>query len=152
MKRGNPRKQDPQPTVEEIYQAFWKDIIEKPYCCGCKIWIEWKEVTIIIGTDTVPTRYYCPVCRNIVFVDFNKEQVKKELHDYTMVIQNVPKVYQHITRNQISKPHTLAEVVIAAHDDSHTRDNEDIKRRLLERLYKEFARKEQIQRILDEEF
>lgn len=47
----------------------------------------------------------------------NLEQVKAELHDYYTLICEVPKVYDHITGGRISKPNTLASVVIAEHDE-----------------------------------
>lgn len=61
---------------EEIYQEFWKSIIED------------KDGNIDI------------------------EQVKKELADYKMLLEEVPKVYNELTG--FSKPHTRAEVIIDA--------------------------------------
>lgn len=43
----------------------------------------------------------------------NKEQVKKELYDYSILLQEVPKVYYHLTGGRISKPNTLANEVIS---------------------------------------
>ena len=45
------------------------------------------------------------------------EQVKKELFDFYTVITEVPKVYTHITGNQISKLLTSADVVIQVADE-----------------------------------
>ena len=45
------------------------------------------------------------------------EQVKRELHDYRGLLEEVPKVYMHITEGRISKPHTLADAVIGVHDE-----------------------------------
>jgi len=44
------------------------------------------------------------------------EQVKKELHDFYVAMQEVPKVYCHITGNRLSKILYDADVVIAAAD------------------------------------
>lgn len=45
------------------------------------------------------------------------DKLKRELHDYKTLLDNVPEVYCHITNNRISKPNTLASVVIAVADD-----------------------------------
>jgi hypothetical protein len=45
------------------------------------------------------------------------EQIQNELDDFHMVIGNVSKVYDHITKGRISKPNTLAEEVISVADD-----------------------------------
>lgn len=42
--------------------------------------------------------------------NFDVEQVKKELADYKMILDEVPKVYEQLTG--LSKPHTRAEVII----------------------------------------
>ena len=47
----------------------------------------------------------------------NLDQVKRELHDYHTLLDNVPKVYSHVTGGLISKPNTVAEAVIAEADD-----------------------------------
>ena len=43
--------------------------------------------------------------------------VLRELHDYAMLLEEVPKVYNHITAGRISKPNTLASGVIAEADE-----------------------------------
>lgn len=45
------------------------------------------------------------------------DQVKRELHDYKMLLDEVPKVYGEITGGRISKPNTLAFHVLSAHED-----------------------------------
>lgn len=45
------------------------------------------------------------------------EQVQDELHDLHMILENVPKVYSHITGGMLSKPHYTADGVIQAADD-----------------------------------
>ena len=49
--------------------------------------------------------------------EWDLEQVKKELYDYSVLIRNVSEVYDHITGGRISKPFTKVEVVIAEADD-----------------------------------
>lgn len=43
---------------------------------------------------------------------FDLVQIKRELHDYSILLENVPKVYDYITGGAISKPHTSAASVI----------------------------------------
>jgi len=50
----------------------------------------------------------------------DKDKVMRELHDYSILLENVPKVYMHITGGKISKPNTLAGAVIAEADDSYS--------------------------------
>jgi hypothetical protein len=45
------------------------------------------------------------------------EQIKRELHDYRMLLREVPKVYYHVSGGRISKPNTVADAVIGVHDD-----------------------------------
>ena len=49
--------------------------------------------------------------------NLSKEKMMRELHDFKMVMENVSKVYMHITNSRISKPNTLAEVVIEQADE-----------------------------------
>jgi len=63
----------------------------------------WKE---IVETDGV--------------MDIDK--VKRELSDFSKLIENIPLVYDHITNGQVSKPLTDPNVVIALHDDIRTKD------------------------------
>lgn len=53
------------------------------------------------------------------------EQVKKELEDYYFMMEQVPKVYMHITDDQMSKPNYYAHAVIAVADDCQTKDTEE---------------------------
>lgn len=48
-------------------------------------------------------------------IDISK--VKLELSDFHGLLEEVPKVYMHVTGGRISKPHTLAREVISVHDD-----------------------------------
>ena len=45
------------------------------------------------------------------------ELLRKELYDFYIVIEEVSKVYCHITGNQISKPLTSADAVISVADE-----------------------------------
>ena len=45
------------------------------------------------------------------------EQLKKELSDFSMILDEVPKVYDHITGGLLSKPTYPADVVITQADD-----------------------------------
>jgi len=49
--------------------------------------------------------------------EWDLEQVKKELHDYQQVMQEVSKVYTYITMNKISYPNTKADSVIGVYED-----------------------------------
>jgi len=63
----------------------------------------------------------------------NMDQVKKELHDFYMMIKEVPKVYDHITNSRISKPLTHAHAVIEVFDQiRHTEIEEAIAEHLQE--------------------
>ncbi len=57
--------------------------------------------------------------------DIDLDQVKKELFDFWQVMQEVPKVYCHITGNQVSKILAKAEVVISLADDSYAKCAKD---------------------------
>jgi hypothetical protein len=47
----------------------------------------------------------------------NKEQLKKELFDFSILISNVNEVYSHVTGGNASKPMTCPEVIISLSDD-----------------------------------
>jgi hypothetical protein len=67
-------------------------------------------------TDAEIQKVYDEFWRHIVEPNgvLDNEQVKKELYDFHNVIQEVTKVYLHVTNNQFSKPLTSAEAVIDA--------------------------------------
>lgn len=46
----------------------------------------------------------------------NLDQLKKELSDYSLLLDNVPKVYMDITNDRISKPFTDISVVISQYE------------------------------------
>lgn len=76
-------------TYTEIYNSFFKDIVELPD-----------------GS-------------------LNKDQVMRELSDYTVLLESVSKVYCAITNGKISKPNTLPEVVISVYEDCMLSDYEE---------------------------
>lgn len=45
------------------------------------------------------------------------EQVKKELHDYGVLLDSVGRVYDNVTGGKVSKPNTDPDVVIALAED-----------------------------------
>lgn len=49
----------------------------------------------------------------------NITQLKKELSDFSHVLEQVPKVYMHITNNLLSKPNYFAEAVISKADECY---------------------------------
>ncbi len=48
----------------------------------------------------------------------NKEQLMKELSDYSSLLDSVPKVYLAVTEGKIGNPLTHADVVIGLYNDS----------------------------------
>ena len=67
-----------------------------------KVWQEfWKDIV-------------CDESGNI-----NLEQIKKELYDYSIVLNEVPKVYCEITGNLLSKPFYNAETVLSIFRDKY---------------------------------
>ena len=67
-----------------------------------------------IDTDECYRDFWAPLVEHNGVVDM--ELVKAELHDYHMLLSNVPIVYDHITGGRISKPNTSATDVIAEAD------------------------------------
>lgn len=60
------------------------------------------------------------------------DQVKRELHDYSILLENVPKVYDHVTGGVVSKPHTDASIVCQKCDEYHEEFYADIYKDLIE--------------------
>lgn len=58
------------------------------------------------------------VCQNGVL---DLEQIKRELYDFWMCLQEVPAAYVHVTGGKISKPHTRAVYVMDAADEHYAR-------------------------------
>jgi hypothetical protein len=56
--------------------------------------------------------------KDIIYKDgkLNEEQVLKELYDYMVALQQVPKVYCAITGGKLSKVNYFADVVIAEYE------------------------------------
>lgn len=49
----------------------------------------------------------------------NVDQVKRELHDYKVVMDNATTVYMHVTGGKVSKLNTDADVVCNLADESY---------------------------------
>lgn len=45
------------------------------------------------------------------------EKIKNELHDYAFILEQVPKVYMHVTSDRLSKANYHADTIISEHDD-----------------------------------
>lgn len=52
--------------------------------------------------------------------ELNVEQVKKELYDYKVMMDNVSELYMDITGGQLSKPTYVPHVLLAFHEDALT--------------------------------
>jgi hypothetical protein len=75
----------------------------------------------------------------------DKDKVMRELSDYRFLLQEVPKVYCHVSGGVISYPNTHAFEVNTRHDDQRTQDIEEAvkealkdKRTELEALLKKY--------------
>lgn len=53
------------------------------------------------------------------------DKVMRELHDYKFMLDQVPKVYCHVSGGMISKPNTYAFEVINKHDEQREKDIEE---------------------------
>jgi len=51
--------------------------------------------------------------------NININQLKRELHDYRMILDSVPKVYCHVTGGIVSKPLTDPSVVCSLADEHY---------------------------------
>ena len=71
----------------------------------------------IEDVDKIFKELWVPIIFDMENGRLNLEQLKKELYDYSLLLDNVPKVYMEITAGRISKANTLAEVVIAEYND-----------------------------------
>ena len=64
----------------------------------------------------------------------NVDRVKRELHDYLVVMTNAAKVYMHVTGGKISKPNTLAFEVIDEADRNREEFLKDFLKDQLEQM------------------
>ena len=67
-------------------------------------------------------------CRLVTRPDgtLDEDAVKSELHDYKVLLDNVPKVYEHITGGRMSKPHYEAADVIAEAEEHYERERREL--------------------------
>ena len=70
----------------------------------------------------------------------NLEAVKRELYDYSCLMDNANKVYIHVTNGAIGKTNTLASAIIAVADDCSSEQLREETKELEEAL--ELAHKE----------
>ncbi len=56
----------------------------------------------------------------------NKDQIMRELSDFSMIIDNCTKIYSHVTGGNVSKPNTDVEVVINLADEYYYEEMKDI--------------------------
>ena len=61
--------------------------------------------------------FWVPILQGNGELDLDK--VKAELYDYKIVMEEVSKVYDHITNGRISKPNTQSDVVISETEDCY---------------------------------
>lgn len=52
--------------------------------------------------------------------ELDMDAVKRELHDYHTLLENVPKVYDHVTGGRVSKPNTDPAVVMSEADQHYS--------------------------------
>ena len=102
-----------QAVKKKIDQIDWSKVI--------------KEALYNVGQETIKTgnvqyRYHY-FWKDIIEKDgkLDIEQIKKELYDFTTLMNNISKVYCHITGNQISKPLTDPDIVCILADDYYDR-------------------------------
>lgn len=67
----------------------------------------------------------------------NPEEIQNELMDYHEMLEEVSKVYMHVTMGRISKQNTHASAVIGEADDIAQRDIEEAVKEATEELRKE---------------
>lgn len=74
-----------------------------------------KEVCTLVKEDKEYEKVWEDFWKDIVCNEdgsINIEQVKKELSDFHFILEQIPKVYCHITNGTLSKPNYKAETVI----------------------------------------
>jgi len=71
----------------------------------------------ISEVERVYREFWAPIVEYRGFLDI--EQVKKELYDFWLVMDNVPKVYNYVTGGKVSKILTDPEFVKALADDHY---------------------------------
>lgn len=65
-----------------------------------KVWAEFWEPLVVVDGEV------------------RLDHIKRELYDYWVLLEEVPKVYMYITDGRVSKPNTAAFHIIAAHDEA----------------------------------
>ena len=88
-----------------------------------------------VTVDEVVERKWNEFWKDIVTDEdgtLNLDKVKCELHDFGILINNIPEIYMHITGGKASKHMIDADVIKALHDDYVTELFEDYKKDMLE--------------------
>ena len=67
----------------------------------------------------------------------NVEQVKKELADFNFIMDQIPKVYCHVTGDTLSKPMYYADSVIKCADDHLNDQIENANKELIKEISEE---------------
>lgn len=80
-----------------------------------------------MSEDRTPEQVYNEFWKDLVEVDgkVDMNKVKAELADYSFILDQVPKVYGHVTGGLLSKPNYPAGTVITQADDHMTQVYED---------------------------
>lgn len=75
----------------------------------------------MLTNETNAATIYDTFWKDLIEVDgqINLEQLQKELADFYLLIDNISKVYDHITNGQVSIPLTDPNVVIRLSDDCY---------------------------------
>lgn len=81
------------------------------------------EPSVIPSADAIVEEnwknFWAPICCPDGKLDML--QVKRELHDYSIALTQVPRVYDHITGGRLTKPNSAADYVIAEADQHYTK-------------------------------
>lgn len=67
----------------------------------------------------------------------NLDQIKRELADYSFILEQVPTVYCRITNGLLSKPNYYASAVIGVYEDCFNQHVEELKDELLKEIHEE---------------
>jgi hypothetical protein len=69
--------------------------------------------------------------------ELDMDQVKRELHDFKVMMDNVSQVYCHITGNRMSKPNYDASVVISVYEEEVQKMIQESRAELMNELEEE---------------
>jgi len=100
------------------------------------------ESTIEYEMSEEVNKVYNDFWKNIIERDgkVDMDAVKCELHDYSILLNNVPSVYCHVTGSRISKPNTFAFEVEQAADEYYQDLYDGIHKEEIDELKKELKK------------